>query len=135
MKLKDFDNSFKTIDNIIYELEGLQLDNKNGLYSCYFTKSSMILESERNPEEALDLLLKAKVLFSELVFPNNIMKEMQLFQLLFAFGNVYEKSGLTNEAIKNYEEAYGKLRVFPSNSQVDTIKQVLRNKIEQLKSE
>lgn len=135
MKLKDFDNAFKTIDKIIYELEGLQLDNKNGLYSCYFTKSSMILESERNPEEALDLLLKAKVLFSELVFPNNIMKEMQLFQLLFAFGNVYEKSGLTNEAIKNYEEAYGKLRVFPSNSQVDTMKQVLRNKIEQLKSE
>ena len=135
MKLKDFDNAFKTIDKIIYELEGLQLDNKNGLYNCYVTKSNMILESERNPEEALESLLKGKELFSELLFSNNLLKEMQHFQLLFAFGNVYEKLGLINEAIKNYEDAYGKLRVFPSNSQVDTMKQALRDKIEQLKSE
>lgn len=135
MKLNDFDNAFKTIDKIIYELEGLQLDNKYGLYNCYVKKSSMILESERNPEEALELLLKAKVLFSELVFPNTLKKEELHYRLLFAFGNVYEKSGLTNEAIKNYEDAYWKLRVFPSNSQVDTMKQNLRDKIELLKSE
>lgn len=135
MKLNDYNNAFRTIDKLINDLEDLQLDNKFGLYICYYTKASMIVESERDAEDALEFLLKAKHLSSQLTFPNNSMKEMQLFSLSFALGNVYEKLGLTNDAIKNYEDAYGKLRVFPSNSQADTMKQALRDKIEQLKSE
>lgn len=135
MKLNDYNNAFRTIDKIINELEDLQLDNKFGLYNCYYTKASMIIESEGAAEDALEFLEKAKNNFSLLTFPNNLMKERQQFQLLFAFGNVYEKMGMHNEAIENFENAYDKLRFFPKNSQVELMKKGLKEKILELKDE
>ena len=135
MNLYDYENAFKIIDKIIEELEDLQLDNKLRLYNCYVTKANMVIVSERDTEEALELLLKAEKLFPMLNFPHNLMREIQQFQLLFAFGNVYEKLGMLDVAIRSYEDAYGKLKGFQNNPQVDTMKQALRGKIEELKNE
>lgn len=133
MKQNDYNNAFRIIDKIINELENLQLGNKFGLYNCYYTKASMIVESEGNAEDALEFLVKARNTFSQLTFPNNLMKEMQQFQLLFAFGNVYEKMGMHNEAVENFEKAYDKLRFFPNNSQVELMKKGMKDKIQELK--
>jgi len=134
MKLKEYNNAFKTIDKVIKELEDLQLDNKYGLYNCYYTKASMIIESEREANDALELLIKAKNLSSQLTFSNHSMKKMQQFQLLFAFGNVYEKMGMQNEAIESYKKAYDKLKYFPNNSQIELLKQEIKGKILELKN-
>lgn len=132
MKLIDYENAFNTIDNIISELEGLKLDNKNALYLCYCTKANMFVESNRDPKNALEYLSKAEELFSQLTFQNNLIKEIQQLQLMFSYGSVYEKSGDTNEAIKSYEHAYDILRMLPSNSQINAMKQTAKDKIEEL---
>ena len=134
MQLKDYNNAFRTIDNIINELEDLQLDNKFGLFNCYYTKASMIVESEGNTKDALEFLVKAKNTFSLLTFPNNLMKEKQQFELLLAFGNVYEKMGMYNEAVENFEKASDKLRFFPNRSTAELMKKEIQNKIKKLKN-
>ena len=134
MKLYDYENAFKTIDKVINEAENLQLENKSLQYNCFCIKASMIVESNQDPEEAFELLTKANELFPQLTFPNDLMKISQHSQLLLAFGTVYEKMDLANEAIKCYESAYEKLRVLINNSQVDTMKQILMDKIEELRN-
>lgn len=132
MKLYDYENAFKTIDKIIYELDGLQLENKSPLYTCYFTKANMIITSGRDPKEALDLLFQANDLFPYLSFSDYSIKEFKYSQLLATFGLVYEETGDTNEARESYEKAYEKLRLFSNNPQVDIMKQTLRDKIKEL---
>ncbi|MGN0188940.1 MAG: tetratricopeptide repeat protein [Candidatus Cryptobacteroides sp.] len=133
MKLFDYENSFKIIDKLINELEDLQLENKYPLYVCYFTKANMIIACERDPQDALNLLLKANELFPLLGFSDYLVKEIQYSHLLSSFGIVYEKTGATNDAIKSYEKAYEKLKIFSNNPQVNTMKQNLIEKLEELK--
>lgn len=135
MKLNDYNNAFRTIDKIIKELEDLKLENKYRLYNCYYTKASMIVESEGDAKDALEFLVKAKDIFSLLTFPNCSIKEMQQFQLLFALGNVYEKMGMHDEAVENFKNAYDKLSFFSNNTQVELMKQGISDKIQKLENE
>lgn len=130
MKQSNYESAFRIIDKIIKELEDLNLDNKNALYNCFCTKVGMIVESERNLEDALILLFKAEELFPLLIFQNKIIKDQQHFQLFYSFAVVYEKKGLIGDSIKNYESALEKLKEIPHNPQMN---QILKDKIEQLK--
>lgn len=134
VNLNDYDNAFKIIDKIISELEELNLDNKLALYNCYYTRAGIVVQNGSDVYEALKYLLKAKDLSSQISFQNNMMKEMLQFQLMTALGNVYERLGMLMDAIKCYESSYKSMRAFPYNQQVETQKQEIKDKINELKN-
>lgn len=134
LSLKDYDNALKTMDGVIRDLEQLQLENKFGLYNCYFAKSNIIFQSGSDIEEAYDMLNKAENLLPELVFINKQSEDFQKYQISIAYAALYERMNRNDDALRYYEESLRFVRRYAADPFVMEIVENIEEKIELLKA-
>ena len=146
-KLQDYDNAFKTIDDVILDLEELQIENKWGCYNAYYCKADMLfsycmvnvpknedgtLKDKEKAEEAIRTLQKAKELIPVLNFTNTFHKENIKSQLHFAFGNTYKILNNREKAIEHLEKTYDHFSRY-QNPQTESIRQSIEEYINENK--